>query len=70
MKKAIPKVSKETTADGFAYLTKRTLAVKAQAAVVKASDAAMKTMGFVVVQEGDWVIKKYADGRMERIAPI
>lgn len=48
---------------GYADLTKRTLAQKAQSAVTKAAGAAMDTMGYVIVQEGNWVAKKYVDGR-------
>jgi hypothetical protein len=70
MNKGNKKVSRNVTSDGYAYLTKRTLARKAQAAVTKAAGAAMNTMGYVVVQEGDWVVKKHADGRQERLVRI
>lgn len=70
MNRGNKKAAKNVTSDGYAYLTKRTLARKAQAAVVKAADAAMATMGYVVAQEGDWVVKKYADGRLEKLARI
>lgn len=46
---------------GYAYLTRRTLAQKAQSAVTKAAGAAMDTMSYVVVHEGNWVVKKHAD---------
>lgn len=66
MKTAAKKKSKYNTTDGHAYLTKRTVVAKAKTAGKKAA-AAMHTMGFVVTIEKGWVIKKYADGRTERI---
>lgn len=53
-----------------AYLTKRILVSSARTAGVKASRDAMKLMGHVVVSHGGYVVRKYSDGRMERIAPI
>jgi hypothetical protein len=64
------KRSKYATADGYAYLTKRTLVSKAKAAGVKAAETAMEIMGYTVVKEGDWIVKKYADGRQERLSPL
>jgi hypothetical protein len=70
MKTAVKKKSKYNTTDGLAYLTKRTVVAKAKAAGKKASAAAMHTMGFVVTVKGKWIIRKYADGRIERISSI
>ncbi len=67
MKTVVKKKSKYNTTDGHAYLTKRTVVAKAKTAGKKASVAAMLTMGFVVTIEKGWVVKKYADGRIERI---
>ncbi len=58
------------TADGYAYLTKRTLVNKARAAITSASNEAMKIMGYVVVAENGWVVRKNADGTTERIEKI
>jgi hypothetical protein len=64
------KISRDTTSDGYAYFTKRTLLRRAHAAGKKAAGAAMDEMGYVVVAENGWVIKKYADGRIENISRI
>ena len=36
----------------------------------KAALSAMRTSGFLVVVENDWVVKKYPNGQIERISPI
>ena len=56
--------------NGDLYLTKRDTVRLARAAGVKAAAKAMNVMGFVVVAENGWVIRKYNDGRKERIAPV
>lgn len=58
------------TADGFAYLTKRILVAKAQAAGRIAAKNAMETMGYVIVAEDGWVVRKGADGSIHRIKRI
>lgn len=70
MKTAVKKKSKYNTTDGLAYLTKRTIVAKAKMAGKKAAAAAMHTMGFVITVQGGWVVKKFADGRIERISSI
>ena len=70
MKTVAKKKSKYNTADGYAYLTKRILVAKAKTAGKKAADAAMHKMGFVVTVQDNWVVKKYADGQIERISSI
>jgi hypothetical protein len=62
--------NKYTTADGHAYLTKRTLVAKAQSAGKLAEDNAMRVMGFTIVVIGNEVVKKYADGRIEAVVKI
>jgi hypothetical protein len=62
--------TKYTTSDGYAYLTKRTIVSKAKAAGKRAADEAMQIMGFIVVAEGNWIVKKYEDGRTERLAEV
>jgi hypothetical protein len=61
---------KYATADGFAYLTKRTLVAKAQSAGKQAADNAMEEMGFVVVAEGNNIVKKYKNGEVEVVGPV
>ena len=70
MKTTAKKKPKYSTKDGHAYLTKRTVIAKAKTAGKKASVKAMITMGFVVTVHKGWVVKKYADGSIERINSI
>ncbi len=35
-----------------------------------AASKAMKTMGYVIVSEGDWVVKKFVSGRTRKIEKI
>ena len=55
---------------GTVYLTTRAL----QRAVTKGTknleSEAMDLMGYVVKQKNDWVVKVYADGRVEKISEI
>ncbi|WP_257666680.1 hypothetical protein [Parapedobacter tibetensis] len=60
----------KTTADGYAYLTKRTLLSKAKAAGKKAARSAMEIMGYVLVAEDGWIVRKNADGTTERVEKI
>ena len=45
-------------------MRKSTLAVK------KAAEESMEIMGFVVVAEKGWVLKKFKDGRTERLSKL
>ena len=70
MKSAVKKKSAYATKDGFAYLTKRTVVTKAKTAGRVAARKAMVTMGFVITAKSGWIIKKYADGSIEKISKI
>ena len=39
----------------------------ARRAFRKASQQAMKDVGHIVTTDGDWVVKKFADGHVERL---
>lgn len=52
------------------YLTKRRLASAARTGIRKAARETMRIMGYTVIAENGWVIRKYADGRIEKISPI
>jgi hypothetical protein len=52
------------------YLTKRRLAGAARTGIRKAAAETMHVMGYTVIAENGWVIKKYADGRIEKLSPI
>jgi hypothetical protein len=63
-------IDKYTTSDGFAYLTKRMVISKAKSAGRKAAKNAMEIMGYVIISEGGWVVKKYKDGRVEKLSRL
>lgn len=49
------------------YLTKRLLVSASRIQGIKATKEAMQVMGYVVVAQDGWVVKKYADNTIERI---
>jgi len=52
------------------YLTKRRLASAARNGIRKVAAETMQVMGYTVIAENGWVVKKYADGYTERISQI
>lgn len=64
------KKSPHHTQDGYAYLTKRMVVRKATRAGQEASTKAMDAMGYVVTTEGSWVVRKFKDGRVEKITNL
>lgn len=52
------------------YLTKRIVARAARKAINDAAEKAMTVMGFTIVAQGEWIIKKYADGKVEKVTKI
>jgi hypothetical protein len=63
-------IDKYTTSDGYAYLTKRMVVATAKAAGRRAAKKAMEVMGYVVVSEDGWVVKKFKDGRVEKMSKL
>jgi len=61
---------KKIHSTNFAYFTKRVLVSSARAGGIKASKEAMDLMGHIVVSHKGWIIRKYADGRTEKIKRI
>ncbi len=53
-----------------AYLTKRRLASAARTGIRIAAANTMDVMGYTVVAYRGWVVKKFADGRIEKIEPL
>ncbi len=49
------------------YLTKRLLVKLSTKAFRKAATEAMEVMGYVVIEEDGWIIKKFKDGTIEKI---
>ncbi|RYY46517.1 MAG: hypothetical protein EOO06_14345 [Chitinophagaceae bacterium] len=64
------KKSAYQTTDGQSYLTKRIVVSKARAAGLDATKKAMATMGYIVVAEGNEIVKKYENGIREVISQI
>jgi hypothetical protein len=52
------------------YLTKRILESAATAGFKEAARETMEVMGFVVIADNGWIVKKHADGSTERISKI
>jgi len=52
------------------YLTKRLLVSAAKRAGRIAAKETMEIMGYNVIAQNGWVVKKYADGTIEKIEPI
>jgi hypothetical protein len=64
------KAKRKSAIQPSAYLTKRRLASAARAGVRKAAKETMKLMGYTVIADKGWVVKKYEDGRIEKISEI
>ena len=52
------------------YLTKAITERASKKGFIEASKNAMAEMGYVVVAQGEWVVKKFPDGTSVRISPI
>lgn len=68
MKPATQKAVKKTVKEN--YLTTRMLVRAANSAVRDAAEETLKIMGYNVVVMNGWVVKKYADGKVERIEKL
>lgn len=61
---------KKNTSTTRTYLTKRRLASAARSGIRIAAANTMEAMGYIVVAHEGWVVKKYADGNIEKIARL
>ena len=52
------------------YLTKRIVISASKKAILKASKETMRVMGHNVIVKDGWVVKKHADGTIEKIQKI
>ena len=52
------------------YLTKRILTKAAKTGFTTAAAATMRVMGYNVIVHRGWVVKKYADGRIQKIKKL
>lgn len=64
------KTTSKTTSSKQPYLTKKVLNRAVNSGVKKASRKAMTTAGSVVVVKGDWVVRRYDDGRFTEIKKL
>jgi hypothetical protein len=62
------KTDKKTTET--AYLTKRVIVRATRKTFIKASEKAMKTLGYVVKAENGWVVRENIDGTKEKLHKI
>jgi hypothetical protein len=62
--------AKKRIASKRAYLTKRRLASAARTGIRKAAEDTMRVMGYTIIAEDGWVVKKYEDGRIEKMSQI
>ncbi len=52
------------------YLTKRLLVSAAKRGIRKAAEETMQIMGYTIIAQNGWIVKKYADGTTEAIEQI
>jgi len=52
------------------YLTKRRLASAARTGIRRAAIETMLVMGYTIIAENGWIVKKYPDGHIEKISRI
>lgn len=64
------KTKKKSIKHTTPYLTKRRLASAARNGIRRAAAETMQVMGYTIIAENGWVVKKYADGHIEKISPI
>jgi len=67
MAKAKKTVAKKKANARTSYLTKRRLASAARKGIRIAAAKTMQVMGYTVVVYRGWVVKKYADGKIEKM---
>ncbi len=62
---SIKKSAKPTT-----YLTKRRLVSAAKSGIRLAAKETMAIMGYTIIAKDGWLVKKYADGHIERVSQL
>jgi hypothetical protein len=70
MAKAKKSTAKKTASPTKTYLTKRRLASAARMGIRIAAANTMNVMGYTVVAHEGWVVKKHADGTIEKLTPL
>jgi hypothetical protein len=62
--------SKMSGATNKTYLTKRRLSSAASAGIRLAAARTIRVMGYTIVAENGWIVKKYPDGRVLKIKKL
>ncbi len=70
MSKKVKNITKKKATPRKAALTKRVVVRAGGNAVRKASARAMAIEGFVIKAEGGWIVRHYADGKVEKLKRI
>jgi hypothetical protein len=52
------------------YLTKRILVTAAKSGVRRAAKETMEIMGYNIIAQDGWIVKKHANGVIERVSPL
>lgn len=52
------------------YISKRLVSRKSKRAFQEGAQKAMRMNGYVVIVENNWIVKKFSDGKVEKIKPI
>ena len=65
-----PSSKKAPPSKSVSYLTKRILTSAAKSGFSSAAAATMQAMGYNVIVQNGWVVKKFADGRIEKITKL
>jgi len=63
-------VSAKKTKQRAPYLTKRILISAAKRGIREAADETMRIMGHIVIAKDGWIVKKYANGEIEKIEKL
>lgn len=64
------RVAAKKTKQSRPYLTKRLLVSAAKRGIREAADETMRIMGHIVIAKDGWIVKKYANGEIEKIEKI
>ena len=70
MKKGAKHKTKTAEEPQTAYLTTRALERALSKATRNLTEEAMELMGYIVITEDGWVVKKFKDGSVEKIEKI
>jgi hypothetical protein len=69
---AFAKVARTRTSKSFPNITRRKsrISILANTAFKEAAESTMKTSGFIAVVQNGWVVKRFPNGKTERIIKV